>query len=198
MLTLGLTGSLAMGKSTVATMFAEAGATVFDADATVHDLYRGAAVPAIEAAFPETTMEGVVDRAALGARVAGDGEALARLEAIVHPLVLEAEERFLAEAATDGRRVAVLDIPLLFETGGDKRVDATIVVTTTAEEQQARLTRRDDYDESRFAALVARQMPDAEKRARAHFVIDTSGPLDATRAQVGDVMRAVAALASGR
>jgi dephospho-CoA kinase len=198
MLVIGLTGSLGMGKSTVAAMFAEAGAAVFDADAAVHGLYRGAAAPPIEAAFPGTTVNGTVDRERLAARVVGDKAALARLETIVHPLVRQAENDFRARARAEGRRVAVLDVPLLLETGGDSRVDAVVVVTTTGEEQRRRVIGRQGMNEERFTALLRRQMTDAEKRARAHFVIDTSGVLDATRRQVGDVLRALAASAGGR
>jgi len=198
MLVLGLTGSLATGKSTVAAMFAEAGAAVFDADRAVHDLYRGAAVPLVEAAFPGVTANGAVDHAALAAQVAGDKRALARLEAIVHPLVREVEDRFRATAAAAGRRVVVLDVPLLLETGGEARVDAVVVVTTTPAVQRARLAERGGSSPNRLATLAERQMPDADKRARAHFVIDNSGTLDATRKQVMDVMRAVSAMAAER
>lgn len=198
MLILGLTGSLAMGKSTVAAMFAEAGAAVFDADRAVRDLYRDAAAPLVEAAFAGTTRDGAVDHAALAARVVGDKAALARLEAIVHPLVREAENRFRADAAAAGRRVAVLDVPLLLETGGEDRVDAVVVVTTTPEIQRQRLQRRAGMSAEQLAALTARQMPDADKRARAHFIIDTSGEFAATRKQVGDVLRALAPVSGGR
>jgi dephospho-CoA kinase len=198
MLILGLTGALAMGKSTVASMFAEAGVAVFDADRAVHALYGGAAAPLVEAAFPGTVRQGAVDRAALGARVVGDDKAMARLEAIVHPLVHEAENEFRARAAAAGHRIALLDIPLLFETGGENRVDATVVVTAGAEIQRQRLLDREGMDADRLAALMARQMSDADKRARAHFIVDTGGDFDATRAQVADVLRAVAGMAAGR
>jgi len=198
MLVLGLTGSLAMGKSTVAAMFAEAGAAVFDADRAVHRLYRGAAVAPVEAAFPGTTADGAIDRAALAARLAGDKAALARLEAIVHPLVREAENRFRAEVAAAGRRVLVLDVPLLFETGGEVRVDAVVVVTTTPAIQRQRIRDREGMSAEQRATLIARQMSDADKRARAHFIIDTGGDLAATREQVKDVLRAVAAISGAR
>jgi dephospho-CoA kinase len=198
MLVLGLTGSLAMGKSTAAAMFAAEGAAVFNADSVVHELYAGAAVAPIEVVFPGVTANGVIDRALLGKRVVGDKPALAKLEAIVHPLVHAAENAFRARAAGEGRRVAVLDIPLLLETGGEAGVDAVVVVTTTAEEQRARILRRDGMTKDRAAALLSRQMPDAEKRKRAHFIIDTSGEYAATRKQVADVMRAVAGIAAGR
>jgi dephospho-CoA kinase len=198
MFVLGLTGSLAMGKSTVAVMFAAEGAAVFNADSVVHDLYAGVAVAPIEAVFPGVAANGVIDRALLGKRVVGDKPALAKLEAIVHPLVHAAENAFRARAEREGRRVAVLDIPLLLETGGEKRVDAVMVVTTTADIQRERILRRDGMTKDRAAALLARQMPDAEKRKRAHFIIDTSGEYAATRKQVDDVMRAIAGMAAGR
>jgi dephospho-CoA kinase len=198
MLVLGLTGGLAMGKSTVAEMFAAAGAAVFDADKAVHALYRGAAVAPIEAAFPGTTAGGVVDRRKLAALVATDPAALARLEAIVHPLVREAEEVLRRAAARSGSRVVVLDIPLLFETGAQKRVDAVVVVSTSPEIQRQRVSQRGGLSEAELAALTARQMPDAEKRRRAHFVIDTGGSLEETRNQVSDVLRALAARAAMR
>ncbi len=198
MLILGLTGGIGMGKSTVAAMFAEEGAAVFDADRAVHALYAGAAASLVEAAFPGTTHGGTVDRGELAARVVGNRAALMRLEAIVHPLVRAAEDAFRAAAARAGRRVAVLDIPLLFETGAERRVDAVIVVSTMPEIQRARLKDRDGADEAKIAALMARQTPDAEKRAHAHFVIDTSGEFAATRRQVRDVLRALAATAAGR
>jgi dephospho-CoA kinase len=198
MLVLGLTGSLAMGKSTVAAMFAEEGAAVFDADRAVHRLYSGAAVAPVEAAFAGTTKDGAIDRAALAARLAGDTAALARLEAIVHPLVREAENRFRAEAAAAGRRVLVLDVPLLLETSGEVRVDAVVVVTTTPAIQRQRIGERNSVSEEQLATLLARQMSDADKRARAHFIIDTGGDFAATRAQVRDVMRAVAAISGAR
>jgi dephospho-CoA kinase len=198
MLTLGLTGAIASGKSTAAATFAEMGAAVFDADRTVHALYSGRATSAIEQAFPGTVKNGAVDRDALAARVVGDPAALAMLEAIVHPLVNEEESAFRAKAAGAGRRVAVLDIPLLLETGGAGRVDAVVVVTAPAEELKARALRRPGMDAARYAALLARQMSDAEKRARAHFIVDTSGDFAATRRQIAGVMRAIAGIAAGR
>ena len=198
MLVLGLTGSLGMGKSTAAAMFARAGVAVFDADRAVHTLYDGPAAAAVEAAFPGTTADGKVDREKLGQRVAGDPGALARLEAIVHPLVREVENAFRAKAAREGRRVILLDIPLLFETGGEGRVDAVVVVSTAAEVQRQRVLARPGMTEERMAALLSRQMPDAEKRARAHFIIDTTGPLVTTAQQIADILRAVAGMAAGR
>lgn len=196
MLVLGLTGTIASGKSTAAAMFAELGAAVFDADAAVHDLYAGKVAPQIEAAFPGVVREGAVDRAALGAKVAGDPAALVRLEAIVHPLVHEMEAAARANAATAGRRVMILDVPLLLETGGERRVDAVVVVTAPEAVRRERALRRAGMTEARYAGLSARQMPDAEKRRRAHFVVDTSGDFAATRKQIADIMRALAATAA--
>jgi dephospho-CoA kinase len=198
MLVLGLTGSLASGKSTVTAMFAGEGAATFDADAAVHALYRGSAAPLIAAAFAGVVADGVVDRAKLSASVVGDPAALARLEAIVHPLVRAAEVDFLTRAAAAGRRIAVLDIPLLFEAGREAGVDAVVVVSAPLELRRERALRRPGVTEARFAALSARQLPDADKRARAHFIIDTQGPLSATQKQVRDVVRAVTALAAGK
>jgi dephospho-CoA kinase len=194
MMVLGLTGSAAMGKSTVAAMFRAAGVPVFDADRVVHELYAGEAAPLIEAAFPGTAREGTVDRAALRARVLGDDAAMEKLESIVHPLVRARELAFRERAAKAGMRRIVLDIPLLFETGGEDRVDAVAVVSAPAEVQQARLRER-GLDEAAIAALLARQVPDAEKRRQAHFVIDTGGAMEATRRAVGDVLRALAGAA---
>lgn len=198
MFILGLTGSLGMGKSTTARFFAEAGVPVHDADAVVHRLYEGEAVAAIEAAFPGTTAAGKVDRNKLAARVLGDDAALARLEAIVHPLVSAAERRLIAEAEARGENVVVLDIPLLFETGGDARVDAVVVVSAPPEVQQARVLERPGMTMDKLEAILARQMPDAEKRARADFVVDTSQGFDAARAQVRAILAAVATMPKRR
>src|SRR6478736_2468284 len=167
MFILGLTGSLGMGKSTTTKFFAEQGLPVHDADAAVHALYEGEAAPLIEKAFPGTTASGKVDRDKLAQRVLNDAAAIAKLEAIVHPLVRAAEKRFLGEAERAGAAVAVLDIPLLFETGGDKRCDAVVVVSAPAEVQRTRVFERPGMTEQKFAALLAKQMPDAEKRKRA-------------------------------
>jgi dephospho-CoA kinase len=191
MVVLGLTGSIAMGKTTTARLFGEAGVPVHDADATVHRLYEGEAVAAIEAAFPGTTAAGKVDRAALRRRIAGDAAALRRLENIVHPLVRKAEQIFLQKAEAAGAKVAVLDIPLLFETGGDRRVDAVVVVSAPADTQRARLQER-GMPPDQLETLLARQMPDAEKRRRADFVIDTSQGIESARMQVQDILAAVA------
>ncbi|MBC3940690.1 dephospho-CoA kinase [Sphingomonas albertensis] len=184
---IGLTGSIGMGKSTVAAMFADEGVPVFDADATVHRLQSagGRLVPAIEAAFPGTTANGAVDRAKLGAAVFGNDAAIKRLEAIVHPAVGEERAAFLAEHA--GKRV-VFDVPLLFETGGDQRVDSIVVVSAAPDVQRARVLARSGMTPEKFAAILARQTPDAEKRARAHHVIRTDTSIDETRAQVRAVL----------
>jgi dephospho-CoA kinase len=194
MIVLGLTGSIGMGKSTVAGFFAEAGVPVYEADAVVHRLYAGGAAPAIAAAFPGTVVNGVVDREQLAKHVLDDPVALKRLEAIVHPLVRREEERFLAEAEASGAKVAVLDIPLLFETGGQARCDAVVVVSAPAEIQRARVMARPGADAARFAALLAKQMPDAEKRARADFVVDTARDFDSTRAQIRAILAAAESL----
>jgi dephospho-CoA kinase len=189
MIVLGLTGSIGMGKSTAAGFFAEEGVPVYAADAAVHALYAGAAAPAIEAAFPGTTVDGTVDRDRLTARVLGDPAALERLEAIVHPLVRREEERFLAAAEAAGVKVAVLDIPLLFETGGDKRCDAVVVVSAPADVQRERVMSRPGVSEEKFDTLLRKQMPDAEKRARADFIVDTAQDFDSTRAQIRAILR---------
>lgn len=198
MFVLGLTGSLGMGKSATAKMFAEEGVPVHDADAAVHDLYEGAAAPLIEAAFPGTTAAGKVDRDKLAQRVLGDSAALEKLEAIVHPLVRRAEQAFLDEAARKGARAAVLDIPLLFETGGDGRCDAVVVVSAPPEIQRARAFERPGMTEQKFAAILAKQMPDADKRARADFVVDTSRGFAAARTQVRDILARIATMPKRR
>ena len=199
MLVLGLTGSLGMGKSTAAGMFARVGIPVFDADHFVHAIYApgGAAVDAVEAAFPGVTVDGAIDRVRLGQRVVGNSVAFARLEAIVHPLVHKAANAFRGDAARRGYHIALLDMPLLFEIGADAYADAVVVVSTTFERQRERVLARSGMNEQRFAALLARQMPDAEKRARAHFVIDTGGTHADTERQVGELLRAVAGMAAG-
>jgi|SRR5256714_2965125 dephospho-CoA kinase len=198
MFVLGLTGSLGMGKSTTARFFAEEGVPVHDADAVVHRLYEGEAAAAIEAAFPGTTTAGKVDREKLAARVLGDVGALTRLEAIVHPLVQEAERRLLAEAEARGEKVAVLDIPLLFETGGEERVDAVVVVSAPADVQRARTLGRPGMTVDKLDAILARQMPDHEKRRRADFVVDTSRGFEAARAKVRAILDAVATMPKRR
>jgi dephospho-CoA kinase len=198
MFVLGLTGSLGMGKSTTARFFAEEGVPVHDADAVVHRVYEGEAAAAIEAAFPGTTTAGKVDREKLAARVLGDVGALTRLEAIVHPLVQEAERRLLAEAEARGEKVAVLDIPLLFETGGEERVDAVVVVSAPADVQRARTLGRPGMTVDKLDAILARQMPDHEKRRRADFVVDTSRGFEAARAKVRAILDAVATMPKRR
>ena len=198
MFVLGLTGSVAMGKSTTARFFAEEGVPVHDADAVVHRLYEGDAVPVIEAAFPGTTADGKVDRVKLGSRVMGDLAALRQLEAIVHPMVQDAERRFLAEAEARGAPVALLDIPLLFETGGDARVDAVVVATAPAEVQRARVLERPGMTAQKLDIMLARQLPDSEKRLRADFVVDTSRGFDDARAQVQEILRKVATMPKRR
>ena len=187
-----LTGSLGMGKSTAAKFFAEAGVPVHDSDAVVHALYEGEAVAAIEAAFPGTTSGGKVDRGKLAAKVIDDKAALARLEAIVHPLVAKARDKFLADAQASGAPVVVLDIPLLFEIGGSADCDAVVVVSAPADVQRSRALARPGMTEEKFAGLLAKQMPDAEKRARADFIVDSSQSFDHARAQVHDILKAVA------
>jgi dephospho-CoA kinase len=198
MFILGLTGSLGMGKSATAKMFADEGVPVHDADAVVHHLYEGEAVPLIEAAFPGTTAGGKVARDRLAKQVLGDGAAIKRLESIVHPLVAAARDRFLADSEGKGAAVAVLDIPLLFETGGDARCDAVVVVSAPPDVQRSRSFERPGMTEEKFAAILAKQLPDAEKRARADFVVDTSTGFDAARAQVRDILARIATMPKRR
>ena len=190
MIVLGLTGSIGMGKSTTAAMFADEGALVWDADAAVHDLYArgGAAVETVEAAFPGVTGPDGVDRAKLAEVLRKDPDGYARLEAIVHPLVREHRAALMAEALAAGARLLVLDIPLLMETGGDAEVDAVVVVTAPAEVQRERVLSRQGMTRERFAEILARQTPDGEKRARADFVIETHKGLDHARDQVRAVV----------
>jgi dephospho-CoA kinase len=198
MFIIGLTGSLGMGKSTTARFFAEEGVPVHDADSVVHRLYEGEAVAAIEAAFPGTTSGGKVDRERLGAWVLKDPDALKRLEAIVHPLVAAAERHLIAEAQARGEKVVVLDIPLLFETGADRRVDAVVVVSAPAEVQRSRVLERPGMTMAKLEAVLARQLPDAEKRRRADFVVDTSRGFDSARAQVRAILGAIATMPKRR
>ena len=191
MLILGLTGSIGMGKSTTAKLFAEAGVPVYDADAAVHKIYEGEAAPAIEAAFPGTTAEGRVDRAKLSAKVVHDAAAIKQLEQIVHPMLGASRKKFLDDAERAGAPVVVMDIPLLFETGGEKRVDAVVVVTTSPESQRERILARGTMTSEALDAILARQLPDAEKRERADFVVDTSHGLDPVRARLRDILAEV-------
>ena len=192
-----LTGSLGMGKSTTAKFFAEAGVAVYDSDAMVHALYEGEAVPVIEQAFPGTTAGGKVDRTRLAAMVIGDAAALARLEAIVHPLVRARRDGFLAEAQAQGASVVVVDVPLLFETGGHRDCDAVVVVSAPPEVQRRRAFERPGMTEEKFAGLLGKQTPDAEKRRRADFIVDSGKGFDHARAQVRDILRAVAKMRGG-
>jgi len=189
MIVLGLTGSLGMGKSTTAQLFAEEGVPVFDADAAVHRLYEGEAAPLIEQAFPGTTSGGRVDRARLAEQVVGDAEALKKLESIVHPLVRAAQKAFLAQAEHKGAAVAVLDIPLLLETGGHERVDKVVVVSAPPGVQRERVLMRPGMTEEKFAAMLRRQMPDSEKRRRADFIVDTGRGVEPAREQVREILR---------
>jgi dephospho-CoA kinase len=191
-----LTGSLGMGKSTAAKFFAECGVPVHDSDAVVHALYEGEAVPLIEGAFPGSTSGGKVDRNTLAGMVLNDQAALARLEAIIHPLVTASREKFLAQAQARGAPIVVVDIPLLFETTTESRCDAVVVVSAPAEIQRARVLDRPGMTEEKFASLLAKQMPDAQKRRRADFVVDSSQDFQQTRAQIRDILQSVATMRS--
>ena len=188
---LGLTGSIGMGKSATADLFRRLGVPVHDADATVHRLYRSRAAAPIDKEFPGTVSDGIVDRTKLGAAVFNDPERMKRLEAIVHPLVREEEDNFLKRLA-DLAPVAILDIPLLFETGGEWRCDATLVVTAPTSVQRARVMGRPGMTEQKFSAILAKQMPDAEKRARAHFLVDTGRGFASAEAQVRSILACLA------
>jgi dephospho-CoA kinase len=194
---LGLTGSIGMGKSATAAMFRALGVPVHDADAVVHALYRGAAAPLIAKAFPGTVADGLVDRSALGKEVLGHPERLKELEAIVHPLVRAERDAFLTAAVAARAPVAVIDIPLLFETGGERDCDAVLVVTASPEVQRARVLARAGMTAEKFAAIAAKQMPDAEKRQKAHFLVDTGRGFAAAERQVGDILRALAGRPGG-
>jgi dephospho-CoA kinase len=198
MIILGLTGSIGMGKSTTAKLFAEAGVPVYDADATVHMVYEGEAAPAIEAAFPGTTVDGKVDRDRLSAQVVHDAAAIKRLEQIVHPMLRAYHQKFLSEAEQSGAPVAVVDVPLLFETGGEKRVDAVVVVTTSPEIQRQRILARDNMTGEKLEAILTRQLPDAEKRKRADFIVDTSHGLDPVRVRIRDILAEAARMSQRR
>ena len=191
MITVGLTGSIGMGKSTTAAMFAAQGVPVYDADAEVHALYAkgGAAVGPVGEAFPGVVVDGAIDRPLLSRQVVGKPDEMKRLEAIVHPLVGMSRVDFFERAAAAKVDIVILDIPLLFETGGEKRMDAVVVVSAPADVQRQRVLARPDMDEAKLDAILARQMADAEKRARAHFVIDTGQGLDHAREQVREVLR---------
>lgn len=191
MLLLGLTGSIGMGKSTTARLFEEAGVPVYDADATVHKVYEGEAVPAVEAAFPGSTVDGKVDRQKLSALVVNNPEAMKRLETIVHPMLRSHQLKFLSDAEKSGAPVAVLDVPLLYETGGENRVDAVVVVTTAPDVQRERILARDNMTPDKLDAILARQLPDEEKRKRADFIVDTSHGLEPVRQRISEILREV-------
>jgi dephospho-CoA kinase len=188
-LRIGLTGSIGMGKSTTAQMFRDEGIAVLDSDQIVHDLYRCAAVAPIAAAFPDVVVDGVVDRSALGAHVLSDLAAMEKLEAIVHPLVWAARDAFIQQRQAQGDWIVVYDVPLLFETGADKSVDAIVVVTAPPELQKQRVLTRPGMTQQKFEAIIAKQTPDAEKRARADFIVETGEGLDAARAQVRHILK---------
>jgi len=191
MIIIGLTGSIGMGKSTTSDMFKSLGVPVISADEIVHDLYSAEAAPLIEAAFPGTAPDGVVDRQVLSAKLMAAPEEFKRLEAIIHPLVRAREKQFVDEAAARGAPMVLLDIPLLFETGSTDRVDVVVVVTCAPEIQRQRVLARPEMTAEKFEAILARQTPDAEKRARADFVIDTGQGLEAARRQVADIVAAL-------
>ncbi len=197
MIRVGLTGSIGMGKSTTADMFREAGVPVLDSDRIVHDLYRAAAVAPIEAAFPGVTVEGAIDRGRLAARVLGNPEALEKLEGIVHPLVWAARDQFLKEQGEKGTRIVVYDVPLLFETGADRTVDAIVVVSAPEDVQKARVLARPGMTEEKFRTILAKQVPDAEKRARADFVVHTEKGLEAAREEVRAILDALGKKSGG-
>ncbi len=189
---LGLTGSIGMGKSTTSGLFRERGVPVHDADASVHALYRGRAAGPIGEAFPGVVRSGIVDRPSLSEAVLGKPEALRRLEAIIHPLVREEEEAFLRRCEERGVGLAVLDVPLLLETGGEGRCDAILVVSAAADVQRQRVLARPGMTQEKLAAILARQMPDAQKRRRAHFIVDTARGVLAARRQVGSILSVLA------
>jgi dephospho-CoA kinase len=198
MIIVGVTGSIAMGKSTVAAMFAELGAPVFDADAAVRAFYAGDGAQVIESEFPGVLVDGRVDRERLAKQVLGDPKALKRLESLVHPAIANARLRFVERVAADGRRFAIVDVPLLFETGGDSGVDIVVVASAPGAIQRSRALARARMSEANLEAILTQQTSDAEKRRRAHWVIDTRGSLEQTRAQVRQFMRAAAALEGQR
>jgi dephospho-CoA kinase len=195
MILIGLTGSIGMGKTTTAKLFEEAGVPVADSDAIVHTLYAGKAAPLIEEAFPGVVVGGMVDRPKLSTQVIGKPDAMKKLEAIIHPLVRQAQEQFLATAKSSGAKFAVLDIPLLFETHAEQRVDKIVVVTAPAHVQRARVLARPGMTAEKFEAILARQMPDYEKRARADFLIDTSYGIEKARQSVREILTSLSTTA---
>ncbi len=197
MIVAGLTGSIAMGKSTIAGMFAALGCPVFDADFAVKEFYESDSSAVIEAAFPGVVRDGILDRERLASRVLIDASAMSRLEAIVHPAVAARRRQFLLDARNQGRHLALLDIPLLFETGGDRSVDLVIVVSASLDNQRTRALARSNMTAAKFDSILARQIPDSEKRRRAHYVIDTDKPLADCAAEVASFVRTIAGL-SGR
>jgi len=197
MFIVGLTGSIGMGKTTVASHIAARGVPVLDSDSIVHALYAGAAVPAIEAEFPGTTAGGQVDRGTLSAALLASEGGFGRLEALIHPLVRQAQWRFLRDQAAAGARLAVLDIPLLFETGGQELVDATLVVSAPADMQADRVLRRPAMTAAKLAAIRARQLPDAEKRERADYIVDTGLPWAQTQLQADTIIESLASRQGG-
>jgi len=193
MIVIGLTGSIGMGKTTTAKLFAEEGVPVLDSDEVVHELYRAEAVPLIESAFPGATISGMVDRQKLGDMLRKNPANFTRLEEIVHPLVRKRQEAFLAKARKDDRAFALLDIPLLFETGAEGRVDKVVVVSCAPEIQHERVLSRPGMTEEKFEMILARQMPDAEKRERADFVVDSGNGVEAARDQVKEILQKLGA-----
>ncbi len=196
MVILGLTGSIGMGKSTTSKIFAEAGAAVYDADAAVHALYAGKAVEPVRSAFPCAVKDGQIDREALGKIVLNDKAKMMFLESLIHPLVQEVETGFIQQAKNDRRKVVVLDVPLLFEVGKHMAVDAVVVVSAPYDVQRQRVLERPGMTEEKFAAIYAKQLNDAEKCKRAHFIIDTGRGIEPARRAVGAIMRAVSSIAS--
>jgi dephospho-CoA kinase len=198
MIVVGLTGSIALGKSTVGAMFAALGALVFDADAAVRSFYAGDGKETVEAMFPGVLLNGRIDRNRLAQSVLADPSALQRLEGLVHPAVADAEARFIERGAAEGRQLTIVDVPLLFETGGESRVDLVVVVSAPESVQRARALHREGMSDAKLDAMLSRQISDVEKWRRAHFVVDTSGSLEQTRMQVSQFMRAIAGLAGNR
>lgn len=193
MIVIGLTGSIGMGKTTTARLFAAEGVAVLDSDAVVHELYRKEAAPLIEEAFPGTTVSGVVDRGKLGEVLRENPANFKRLEEIVHPLVRKRQQAFLAAAQNEGREFALLDIPLLFETGAENRVDKVVVVSCSPEVQRERVLSRPGMTEEKFAMILARQMPDEEKRRRADFIVESGSGVENARDQVREILQTLAA-----